>query len=181
MIPTSAKDRKRERALKLLYPKVAPVADVEVTKTCGRAVEPRDICGRGEGLQSHRWQSDQGNRRPADGAPAQESGKDVAILKIDATNLPTVDSGGFGPRRAGPADPHPGLSRGGAVPRAAGQAERGGGERHVRTRLQFKARRARGAGDSDGRGGVMGEQRRACHQRTGRGGGHPHLHLRDRR
>ena len=90
--PTSAKDR-RERALKLLYPKVAPVADVEVTKTLRVVLSNRETFVAEVKAFSPPLAARPGKQAPSRAAPAQESGKDIAILKIDARNLPTIALG----------------------------------------------------------------------------------------
>jgi len=90
--PTSAKDR-RERALKLLYPKVAPVADVQVTKTLRVVLSNREAFVAEVKAYSPPLAPRPGKQTPGGAAPVLESGKDVAILKIDATNLPTLALG----------------------------------------------------------------------------------------
>src|SRR5512137_646193 len=90
--PTSAKDR-RERALKLLYPKVAPVAEVEVTKTLRVVLSNRETFVAEVKAYSPPLAARPGKQATGRAAPAQESGKDVAILKIDARNLPTLALG----------------------------------------------------------------------------------------
>jgi S1-C subfamily serine protease/rhodanese-related sulfurtransferase len=87
--PTSAKDR-RERALKLLYPKVAPGAEVEVAKTLRVVLSNRETFVAEVKAYSPPLAVRPGKQATGRAAPAQESGKDVAILKIDAKNLPTL-------------------------------------------------------------------------------------------
>lgn len=90
--PTSAKDQ-RERALKLLYPKVAPGADVEVTKTLRVVLSNRETFVAEVKAFSPPLGVRPGKQASSRAAPAQESGKDIAILKIDARNLPTIALG----------------------------------------------------------------------------------------
>ena len=90
--PTSAKDR-RERALKLLYPKVAPGAEVEVTKTLRVVLSNRETFVAEVKAYSPPLAGRPGKQATSRAAPVQESGKEVAILKIDARNLPTLALG----------------------------------------------------------------------------------------
>jgi serine protease Do len=90
--PTSAKDR-RERALTLLYPKVAPGAEVEVAKTLRVVLSNRETFVAEVKAYSSPLAPRSGKQATGRTVPAQESGKDVAILKIDARNLPTLALG----------------------------------------------------------------------------------------
>jgi hypothetical protein len=81
---------RRERALKLLYPKVAPVADVQVTKTLRVVLSNRETFVAEVKAYSPPLAATPGKQASSRGTPTEESGKDVAILKIDARNLPTI-------------------------------------------------------------------------------------------
>ena len=90
--PTWSKEQ-RGQALKLLYPKVAPVADVQVTKTLRVVLSNRETFVAEVKAFSPPLAAKPGKQVPGRGASAEESGKDVAILKIDARNLPTIALG----------------------------------------------------------------------------------------
>ncbi len=87
--PAWSKERKGQ-TLKLLYPKVAPAADVQVTKTLRVVLSNRESFVAEVKAYSPPLAVRPGKQIPGRGAPAEESGKDVAILKIDARNLPTI-------------------------------------------------------------------------------------------
>jgi rhodanese-related sulfurtransferase len=90
--PTSAKDR-RQRTMEMLYPKIAPNADVQVTKTLRVVLSNRETFVAEVKAFSPPLNVRPGKQTLGRAAPAQESGKDVAILKIDARNLPTIALG----------------------------------------------------------------------------------------
>ncbi|MBP1779137.1 MAG: Periplasmic serine proteinase, partial [candidate division NC10 bacterium] len=90
--PAWSKERKGQ-ALKLLYPKVAPGAEVQVLKTLSVVLSSREKYVAEVKAYSPPLTPRPGKQAAGRGAPAQESGKDVAILKIDARNLPTLALG----------------------------------------------------------------------------------------
>ena len=90
--PTWSKDR-RARALDLLYPKIAPAADVQVTKTLRVVLSNRETFVGEVKAFSPPLAARPGKQAAGRAAPAQESGKDVAIVKIEARNLPTIGLG----------------------------------------------------------------------------------------
>jgi serine protease Do len=90
--PAWSKERK-EQALKVLYPKVAPAANVQLTKTLRVMLSNRETFVAEVKAYSPPLAMAPGKQTAARGAPAEESGKDVAILKIDARNLPTIALG----------------------------------------------------------------------------------------
>jgi rhodanese-related sulfurtransferase/Tfp pilus assembly protein PilZ len=81
---------RKEAAAQQLYPRVAPTASVELKKTL------TVLLSNGEKFQaevkaySPALAERPGKRVAAAGGEIKESGKDVAVLKIDAKNLPTV-------------------------------------------------------------------------------------------
>jgi rhodanese-related sulfurtransferase len=90
--PVWSKER-RGTALKLLYPKVASVADVQVRKTLRVVLSNRETFVAEVKAYSPPLAPRPGKQTLRRGAPVEESGKDVAILKIDARNLPTLALG----------------------------------------------------------------------------------------
>jgi len=116
------------------------LADVQVTKTLRVVLSNRETFVAEVKAYSPRWLRGRGSKRPAARAPVLESGKDVAILKIDARNLATSRWGTSDRVVLGQPIHLLGFPGVVAVPRPAGQAERGGGERHVRTRVQLQSK-----------------------------------------
>jgi serine protease Do len=90
--PAWSKER-RGQALELLYPKIAPGADVQITKTLRVVLSNRETFVAEVKAYSPPLAPRPGKQTPGGAAPVLESGKDVAILKIDARNLPTLALG----------------------------------------------------------------------------------------
>ena len=90
--PAWPKER-REPAVELLYTRVAPVAEVQVTKTLRVVLSNREAFAAEVKAYSPPLAPRPGRQATGSAARAQESGKDVAILKIDARNLPTLALG----------------------------------------------------------------------------------------
>ncbi|RPI08240.1 MAG: hypothetical protein EHM71_08845, partial [Zetaproteobacteria bacterium] len=92
MDPATPKER-REQALSLLYETIAPRADVQIAKTLRVVLSNRESFVAEVKAYSPPLAPTPGKQAAGRGAPAEESGKDVAILKIDARNLPTIALG----------------------------------------------------------------------------------------
>jgi len=85
-------DRK-QAAVRQLYPRIAPTAGVEFKKTLTVVLPNRDKFVAEVKAYSPALAERPGKRVSSSGGGAKESGKDVAVLKIDARNLPTIPLG----------------------------------------------------------------------------------------
>jgi len=87
-----SEDRK-QAAVRQLYPRIAPTASVELKKTLTVVLPNRDKFVAEVKAYSPALAERPGKRVSSSGGGAKESGKDVAVLKIDAKNLPTIPLG----------------------------------------------------------------------------------------
>jgi len=87
-----SEDRK-QAAVRQLYPRIAPTASVELKKTLTVVLPNRDKFVAEVKAYSPALAERPGKRVSSSGGGAKESGKDVAVLKIDARNLPTIALG----------------------------------------------------------------------------------------
>jgi len=87
-----SEDRK-QAAVRQLYPRIAPTASVELKKTLTVVLPNRDKFVAEVKAYSPALAERPGKRVSSSGGGAKESGKDVAVLKIDARNLPTIPLG----------------------------------------------------------------------------------------
>jgi len=90
--PAWSKDR-RKQATGPLYAKVSPRAEVQIAKTLRVVLSNRETFVAEIKAYSPALAARPGKQAIGRAAPAQESGKDVAILKIDGRNLPTLALG----------------------------------------------------------------------------------------
>ena len=86
-------DERKQAAVERLYPRVAPTATVGLRKTLTVVLPSRDKFVAEIKAYSPALAERPGKQVSSSGGGAKESGKDVAVLKIDAKNLPTVALG----------------------------------------------------------------------------------------
>jgi len=86
-------DDRKQAAVRQLYPRIAPTASVELKKTLTVVLPNRDKFVAEVKAYSPALAERPGKRVSSSGGGAKESGKDVAVLKIDARNLPTIALG----------------------------------------------------------------------------------------
>ncbi|MBI4736728.1 MAG: trypsin-like peptidase domain-containing protein [candidate division NC10 bacterium] len=86
-------DERKKAAVERLVPRVAPTASVELKKTLAVVLPNRDKFVAEVKAYSPALSERPGKRVSGGGGGATESGKDVAVLKIDARNLPTIPLG----------------------------------------------------------------------------------------
>ncbi|MBI3084539.1 MAG: trypsin-like peptidase domain-containing protein [candidate division NC10 bacterium] len=86
-------DDRKKAAVERLVPRVAPTATVELKKTLAVVLPNRDKLVAEVKAYSPALSERPGKRVSGTGGGATESGKDVAVLKIDARNLPTIPLG----------------------------------------------------------------------------------------
>jgi serine protease Do len=87
-----SKDGRRQAAGDLL-PRIAPTAEVEIKKMLTVVLPNRETFVAEIKAFSPPLAERPGKQTPGSTGPAKESGKDVAIVKIDAKNLPTIALG----------------------------------------------------------------------------------------
>lgn len=92
-VPQDLSEQQKRAAVRGLAARLAKSADVEVRKSLTVVLSNRDTFVADVKAYSPPLAERPGKQSVAKGAPALESGKDVAILKIDARNLPTVPLG----------------------------------------------------------------------------------------
>jgi len=86
-------EARQEAAVQQLYARIAPAASVELKKTLSVVLSNRDKFVAEVKAYSPALAERPGKRMAAGGGGVTESGKDVAVLKIDARNLPTISLG----------------------------------------------------------------------------------------
>jgi rhodanese-related sulfurtransferase len=86
-------EERAQVAVQQLYPRVAPTANVNLRKTLTVVLSNRDKFVAEVKAYSPALAERPGKQVSSGGGGAKESGKDVAVLKIDAKNLPTVALG----------------------------------------------------------------------------------------
>lgn len=92
-VPRDLPAPRKRVAVSSLTARLAKSADVHVTKSLTVVLSNRDTFVADVKAYSPPLAERPGKQGTAGGGPASESGKDVAILKIDARNLPTVPLG----------------------------------------------------------------------------------------
>lgn len=92
-VPRDLPEQRKRMAVSSLIVRLAKSADVNVTKSLTVVLSNRDTFVADVKAYSPPLAERPGKQGTAGGGPALESGKDVAILKIDARNLPTVPLG----------------------------------------------------------------------------------------
>ena len=86
-------EARQEAAVQQLYPRVAPTASLDLKKTLVVVLPNREKFVAEVKAYSPALAERPGKRVAAGGGGVMESGKDVAVLKIDARNLPTMSLG----------------------------------------------------------------------------------------
>ncbi|HEX9898038.1 MAG TPA: trypsin-like peptidase domain-containing protein, partial [Candidatus Methylomirabilis sp.] len=86
-------EARQEAVVQQLYARIAPAASVELKKTLSVVLSNRDKFVAEVKAYSPALAERPGKRMAAGGGGVTESGKDVAVLKIDARNLPTISLG----------------------------------------------------------------------------------------
>ena len=86
-------EERRRQAVDSLLPRVSPAAGVEITKTLTVVLSNREAFVAEVKSYSPPHSERPGKRVSGKGGPPRESGKDVAVLKVDAKNLPTIALG----------------------------------------------------------------------------------------
>jgi S1-C subfamily serine protease/rhodanese-related sulfurtransferase len=89
----SVPEAKRRKMIQELYPRIAPAARIDWKKTLTVVLSNRERFVGEVKAYSPPLQERPGRQIPGATGQAVESGKDVAILKIDASNLPTIPFG----------------------------------------------------------------------------------------
>ena len=92
-LPGKLSEEQRRKAVAGLLPRIVPTARVEMKKTLNVVLSNRETFVAEVKAYSPPLAERPGKREAAGGGPATESGKDVAILKIDGRNLPTLPLG----------------------------------------------------------------------------------------
>jgi len=86
-------DERKKAAVRQLYPRVAPTAAVDLKKTLAVVLPNREKYVGEVKAYSPALSERPGKRVSSKGGEVTESGKDVAVVKIDARNLPTIPLG----------------------------------------------------------------------------------------
>jgi S1-C subfamily serine protease len=89
-LATSLPEKQKRQALSSLLVRLAPSATVEVRKKLMVVLPNRETFAADVKAYSPPLADQPGKQGSTNGGPATESGKDIAILKIDARNLPTA-------------------------------------------------------------------------------------------
>jgi serine protease Do len=89
-LATSLPEKQKRQAVSGLLVRLAPSATVEVRKKLMVVLPNRETFAADVKAYSPPLADRPGKQGSTDGGPATESGKDIAILKIDARNLPTA-------------------------------------------------------------------------------------------
>ena len=92
-LPGKLSEERRRKAVAGLLPRIVPTARVEMKKTLNVVLSNRETFVAEVKAYSPPLAERPGKRADAGGSQATESGKDVAILKIDGRNLPTLPLG----------------------------------------------------------------------------------------
>ena len=85
-------DERKQTAIRQLYPRIAPTASVELKKTLTVILPNREKFVAEVKAYSPAL-AERPGKQVSSGEGTKESGKDVAVLKIDAKNLPTIALG----------------------------------------------------------------------------------------
>jgi len=92
-LPGKLSEEQRRKAVAGLLRRIVPTARVETKKTLNVVLSSRETFVAEVKAYSPPLAERPGKREAAGGGPETESGKDVAILKIDGRNLPTLPLG----------------------------------------------------------------------------------------